>query len=133
MRRKGDFELVKEYLHEMGMVILEEDRENELVVVEKESDGIKNMIIDCEAPVVVVEQLIMKVKPDSGAFFKRLLQMNRELVQGAFVLDESGEMLLFRDSLQLENLDLNELEGTISSLSLAMSEYGSELLEYAAG
>lgn len=133
MRRKGDFELVKEYLHEMGMVILEEDRENELVVVEKESDGIKNMIIDCEAPVVIVEQLIMKVKPDSGAFFKRLLQMNRELVQGAFVLDESGEMLLFRDSLQLENLDFNELEGTISSLSLAMSEYGSELLEYAAG
>jgi len=133
MRRKGSFELVKEYLHEMGMVILEENRENELVVVEKESDGIKNMIVDCEEPIVIIEQLIMKVKPDSGVFFKRLLQMNRELVHGAFVLDESGEMLLFRDTLQLENLDFNELEGSVKSLSLAMSEYGSELLEYAAG
>ncbi|MEZ4526395.1 MAG: molecular chaperone Tir [Desulfobacterales bacterium] len=132
MRRKGSFELVKEYLHEMEMVILEEDRENELVVVEKEADGIKNMIVDCEAPVVIIEQLIMKVKPDSWEFFKRLLQMNRELVQGAFVLDESGQMLLFRDTLQLENLDFNELEGAVNSLSLALSEYSAEFLEHAA-
>ncbi len=132
MRRKGSFELVKEYLHEMEMVILEEDTENELVVVEKESDGIKNMIVDCEAPIVIIEQLIMKVKPDSWEFFKRLLQMNRELVQGAFVVDETGEMLLFRDTLQLENLDFNELEGAVKSLSLAMSEYSAEFLKYAA-
>jgi len=132
MRRKGSFELVKEYLHDMGMAVLEEDSKDELVVVEKESEGIKNMIVDCEPPIVIIEQLIMKVKPDSGAFFKRLLQMNRELVHGAFVLDETGEMLLFRDTLQLENLDFNELEGSVNSLSLAMSEYGSELLQYAA-
>ncbi len=133
MKRKGSFELVKEYLADMGMYIVEEDSRNQLVVVEKESEGIKNMIVDCEEPVVIIEQLIMKVKPDSCAFFRRLLQMNRELVHGAFVLDESGEMLLFRDTLQLENLDFNELEGSVKSLSLAMSEYGSELLEYAAG
>ena len=132
MRRKGSFELVKEYLNEMDLDIIEEDVEKELVVVENESEGIKNLVIDCEAPIVIIEQLIMKVKPDAGDFFKRLLQMNRELVHGAFVLDETGELLLFRDTLQLENLDYNELEGSVKALSLAMSEYGAELLDNAA-
>jgi hypothetical protein len=57
--------------------------------------------------------------------------MNRNLVHGAFVLDENAEVILFRDTLQLENLDRNELEGSIHALSLALSEYGAELLEYA--
>jgi hypothetical protein len=89
------------------------------------------LIIDCEEPLLVLEQLIMKVPSDSGTFFKRLLQMNRTLVHGAFVLDEEGKYLFFRDTLQLENLDVNELEGSIRSLSLAMAEHGSELLKYA--
>ncbi|MDM8538964.1 YbjN domain-containing protein, partial [Desulfobacterales bacterium HSG17] len=126
-------DLVKEYLYEMDIAIIEEDNENELVVVENENEGIKNLIVDCEEPNVIIEQLIMKLKPSVSAdFYKRLLQMNRELVHGAFALDETGDLLLFRDTLQLENLDYNELEGSIKALSLAMSEYGAELLNFAA-
>ena len=126
------FDLVKQYLTEMGMLIVEEDAAEEMVVVDNEEDGIKNLIVDCEAPIVIIEQLIMKVKASATAdFYKRLLQMNRELIHGAFVLDESGDTLLYRDTLQLENLDRNELEGSIHALSLALSEYGSELLKHA--
>jgi hypothetical protein len=74
----------------------------------------------------------MKVQPDSGDFFRRLLQINRELVHGAFALDETGEILIFRDTLQLENLDRNELEGSVHALSLALAEHSSELLKHAA-
>ncbi len=129
---KEKFECVKEFLLNMGLAIVDENEAEELVVVENEDEGIKNMIVDCEAPIIIIEQLIMKVKADADAFYKRLLQINRELVHGAFVLDESGDILLFRDTLQLENLDYNELEGSINSLSLAMSEYGDELLQHAA-
>jgi hypothetical protein len=55
------------------------------------------------------------------------------LVHGAFVLNEEGTTLLFRDTLQLENLDRNELEGSIDALSLAMAEYGGELVSFARG
>ena len=129
----GKFEQVKQYVQDMDMMIVSEDAEEELVVVEDEENGIKNLIIDCEAPIVILEQVIMKV-PGSGAerLFKRLLQMNRNLVHGAFVLDEAGEVVLFRDTLQLENLDRNELEGSVHALSLGLSEYGAELLEYMA-
>jgi hypothetical protein len=55
------------------------------------------------------------------------------LVHGAFVLDEEGTTLLFRDTLQLENLDRNELEGSIDALSLALAEYADELVTFARG
>ena len=58
------------------------------------------------------------------------MQKHRDIVHGAFVLDESGEKVIFRDTLQLENLDLNELEGTINSLSLLLSEYSEQILEF---
>jgi hypothetical protein len=128
MREK--FEQVKSYLHDMEIAIIRQDIEEELVVVEDEEKGIKNMVIDCEEPILVLEQVIMKIPSNPGDFFKRLLQMNRDLVHGAFVLDENAEIILFRDTLQLENLDRNEIEASIQALSLALLEFGSELLEY---
>ena len=125
------FEKVKSFLLDLDLKITDEDEAQELVVVEDPENGIANLIIDCEAPIVVLEQLIMPIKADSGEFFKRLLQMNRSLVHGAFVLDEEGKNLFFRDTLQLENLDLNELEGSIQALALALAEHWSELLDYA--
>jgi len=127
----GKFDLVKQYLFEMEIPIVSEDLAEELVVVEDEDNGIKNLMIDCEDPILVMEQIIMKVPQDPGDLFKRLLQMNRNLVHGAFVLDENAEFILFRDTLQLENLDRNELEATIHALSLALAEYSQELLDYA--
>jgi len=127
----GKFDLVKQYLFEMEIPIVSEDQAEELVVVDNEDDGIKNLVIDCEEPILVLEQIIMKVPQDADNLFKRLLQMNRELVHGAFVLDENAKLVIFRDTLQLENLDRNELEASIQALGLAMAEYSSELLSYA--
>lgn len=128
---KEKFEEIKQFLHDMDIAIISENEEEELVVVEDEENGIKNLVIDCEEPILVLEQAIMATDPSGHELFKRLLQMNRDLVHGAFVLNESAELILFRDTLQIENLDRNELEGSIHALSLALSEYGSELLTYA--
>ena len=125
------FNLMKQYLFDMGMPIVSENVDAELVVVDYEENGIKNLIIDCEDPILILEQIIMVVPQEPADLLERLLQMNRNLVHGAFVLDESAELILFRDTLQLENLDRNELEASILSLSLALAEYSRELLDYA--
>ena len=126
-----NLDLVKGYLLDIDLKIVSENEAEELVIVEDEENGIRNLIIDCEPPIVILEQLIMNVPEDAGDFFKRLLQMNRTMVHGAFVLDdEEGSRVLFRDTLQLENLDCNELEGSIRALELALAENGAELLEY---
>jgi len=128
-----DFEKVKDFLLDMGFVMNQEDPQEELIVIDDEERGIKNLVIDCESPILILEQVIMPMPQDSSDFCKRLLQMNRTLVHGAFVLDDEGTTLLFRDTLQLENLDRNELEGSIDALSLALAEYGSELVSFARG
>jgi len=129
----ADFEKVKDYLLDMGFVMSHEESKEELVVIDDEERGIKNLVIDCESPILILEQVIMPMPKGSSDFCKRLLQINRTLVHGAFVLNEEGTTLLFRDTLQLENLDRNELEGSIDALSLAMAEYGGELVSFARG
>lgn len=124
------FELVKSYLFELEYEIVQEDKAEELVVIDDEEKGIKNFVIDCEDTILILEQVIMDVPKEPGDLFKRLLQMNRELVHGAFVLDETAEKIIFRDTLQLANLDLNEIEASISALSLALAEFSRELLSY---
>ena len=123
-------EKVKNYLFELGFSVSSENSNEELVVIDDEEKGIKNLIIDCEDPILVIEQIIMEVPGKAEDFFKRLLQINRSLVHGAFVLDEDGKNVIFRDTLQLENLDKNELEGSINSLSLALAENADELISF---
>lgn len=124
------FEKVKVFLVDMGYAISQENAEEELVIVNDEESGIKNLIVDCEDPILILEQMILRVPEKSGDLFRRLLQMNRTLVHGAFVLDEEGKMVLFRDTLRLENLDQNELEGSIKALGLALAENAGELLSF---
>ncbi len=121
---------VKGYLLELDLKIVSENEAEELIVVDDEDNGIKHLVIDCEPPIVILEQLIAETPAEPGDLFKRLLQMNNTLVHGAFVLDETGGRIFYRDTLQLANLDLNELEGSIRALSLALGEYGAELLTY---
>lgn len=98
-------------------------------MVEDEERGIKNLVVDCEDPIVIFEQMIMPVPTPPGDMFRRLLQMNRTLVHGGFALYEEGAVVLFRSTLQLANLDLNEVEGVIDALSLALAEYAEELID----
>ncbi len=129
----ADFATVKEYVLELGFAIAEEIPEEEIIIVNDEERGVQNLVIDCEEDtVLVIEQLIIEVAAGATEAYKRILQMNRDLVFGAFVLNEEGDSLLYRNTLALENLDLNELESTINSLGLGLAEHGEELLGFAA-
>jgi hypothetical protein len=126
----ADYTTVKEYLRELQLSIVREDPDANLVVVEDEERGIKNLVVDYEDPILIFEQMIMPVPTKANGLFRRLLQMNRTLVHGAFALDEEGQRVLFRDTLQLQHLDLNEVEGTIEALSLALAEHAAELISF---
>jgi hypothetical protein len=125
------YQQIKSILTEMEFRIVKEDEANEMIIVENEEDGVKNLIIDCEPPLLILEQLIMPLPKEKGDLYKRLLQMNQTLVHGAFAIDDEEKNLFFRDTLQLENLDSNELYASINALSLAMAEHSAELLKYA--
>ena len=124
------FDKVKTTLLDLEYNIVEEDAAQELFVIDDTDSGINKLIVDCEDPLLILEQVIMPVPAGPDDLFRRLLQMNRLLVHGAFVLDDDARTILFRDTLRLENLDANELEGSIEALSLALAENATELLGY---
>ena len=125
------FQKVKDYLLELDLDIIQEDPEDEVLVIRDEDSGISNLVIGCAEPILIMEQFILEIGTETTEIFKKLLQRNREIVHGAFVLDETGKKIIFRDTLEIENLDFNELEGSINSLSLLLSEFSEELLEIA--
>ncbi len=124
------FEKVKSYLVDLEYTITHENAEESVLVVESDDTGIRNLVIACADPILILEQYLFEMKNASADIFRNLLIKNRDIVHGAFALDEGGKRVIFRDTLQLENLDLNELEGTLNSLSLLLSEYSDELIAF---
>jgi hypothetical protein len=118
----GHYAKLKNYLNELGYTIDKEFPDDEMLIISNEDKGVNQMILDCEEDLLIIEQKLVDVKVDSPKLFKELLQANRKLVYGAYVLDETAKHLIFRDTLELENLDLNELEGSLSALSLGLVE-----------
>jgi len=126
----ADFQTVKHYLQELHLAIVKEDPVQHILIVDDDELGIKSLVVDCEEPLLIFEQMIMEVPANPGDMFRRLLQMNRTLVHGTFALTEDGKWVLFRDTLRMENLDLNEVQGTIQALSLALAEHAAELIVF---
>lgn len=125
-----NFIKVGEFLLDLGFAIVDQDSEAEVYIVQKESDGIVNLFIGVADPIIIIEQYLFSLNGDSPEVYKNLLIKNRDIIHGAFTLDEEGNKVIFRDTLQVENLDLNELEGTLNSLSLLLNEYSEELIEF---
>mgnify|MGYP003623274160 FL=1 len=46
------------------------------------------------------------------------------------MLDEEGKKVIFRYTMQIENLDMNEFEGALNSLGLLLSEYYEQIIEF---
>ncbi len=126
----ANYNKVGEYLLDLGFTIVNQDLETEVYIVEKLDDGINNLFIGVADPILILEQYLFTMENDNPEVFKNLLMKNRDIIHGGFVLDDEGNKVIFRDTLQVENLDLNELEGTLNSLSLLLNEYSEELIRF---
>lgn len=127
---QNHFQVTRDFLLKLNLDITFENEDEGILVIQKENAGFKNLILGVAPPILIMEQFLFRVNNQSEKVFRSLLQKNRDIIHGAFVLDELGEKVIFRDTLQIENLDLNELEGSLNSLSLLMSEYSDEIIEF---
>ncbi|NLR90564.1 MULTISPECIES: CesT family type III secretion system chaperone [Flammeovirga] len=127
----NNFDKVKSYLLNLGYDIKSEDPQEELFIISDEEEGLLNVVVDCEDPILIVEMHLIDLKNEKPEFYRTLLEKNRNFVHGAFVIDAEGNRLLYRDTLELENLDENELEGTLNALKLVIGENYGMLLDYA--
>ncbi|RSK29789.1 CesT family type III secretion system chaperone [Hymenobacter metallilatus] len=121
---------IQTYLLELGFDVQHQDPANNLLVVSKPELGIDHLVLGCGEPLLILEQYLLDLPVPNGAIYQRLLQKNRDIIHGAFVLDESGRKVIFRDTLQLEHLDRPELEAVFNSLALLLSEFSDELIAF---
>jgi hypothetical protein len=121
---------IKDFLAELDYAITLEKEDEGILVIQKQENGIKNLVIGIAPPVLIIEQYIFKVENPSEGIFKNLLMKNRDIVHGAFVLDETGQKVIFRDTLQIDTLDIEELEASLNSLSLLLSEYAKQIIKF---
>lgn len=124
------FETVKTYLIDLGYDVSFEGEDNSVLGISEPEDGLSNLFFVIEDPVLVIEQYLFDLVTDADTnMLKELLTLNGEIVHGALAL--IGNRIVFRDTLRLENLDENELEASINSLKLFLSENLNKLLEFA--
>ena len=127
---KDYYSLIKSFLQNLQLEIKQENPKEGIFIVSNEPEGISNLIICVASPIVIFEQFIFEIKEPGDHVYRSLLQKNRDIIHGAFVLDDSGRKVIFRDSLQVENLDQNEFEATINSLSVLLSEYSEQIINF---
>lgn len=125
-----NFNKVEKYIEELNFSIVTKNEKEGFLVVESEEDGIRNLIIGITPPVIIFEQYLFSLREDNISVFKALLIKNRDIIHGGFALTEDGKKVIFRYTLQLHNLDQNEFEAAINSLSLLLSEYQNQLITF---
>ena len=88
---REQFKTIKNYLIELNYNITHEDEEEGVLIIQDHDKGINNLILGIASPILIMEQYIFKISNPNKAILQQLLQKNRDIVHGAFVLDESGE------------------------------------------
>lgn len=125
------FKKIETYILKLGYSITYHDETKGVFCIESETDGIKNLIIGVASPILIIEQFIFTLQNDDKEILKSLLIKNRDIIHGGFVLNEDGTKVIFRYTMQIENMGINEFEGAINSLGLLLSEYYEQIIEFA--
>ncbi|GEN75314.1 hypothetical protein CHA01nite_10540 [Chryseobacterium hagamense] len=123
------FRTVKEWLLDAEFTITLEDEAQRILIIEQESSGIKNMILIVSDSILIMEQFLFEIKNPSEAIYRSLLKKNRDIVHGAFALDQTGKRVIFRDTLPTDNMAQNEVLASINSLGILVGEFSKEMIE----
>lgn len=98
--------------------------------VESSENNVSNVILSYEDPILLLRVNLMKTPMSNReAFYERLLRLNAtEIPHGAFGIE--NDIVVLIDTLQVENLDWNELQASVDSLGFTVAQYYNELKEY---
>jgi hypothetical protein len=121
---------IQDFAISSGCSILYKNDQDGILKINNEEDGIHNLIIGVAPPILIMEQYLFSFGSDNMTMFKQLLQKNRDMIHGAFVINEEGNKVLFRYTMQLENINFNEFDGALNSLGLLLSEYYQQIISF---
>lgn len=96
-----------------------------MLLVRTEHGAGAPIVVHHSDPVLLIRMKVMDLPGDaegSGALYEALLRLNAtDVVHGAYGIEESE--LILSDTLQLANLDYEELQASLESVQLAASSH----------
>jgi hypothetical protein len=126
-------------------MVTREDLESFLLRLEQDAEEVQpgmwviqsgengaNLVVHHTPPLLLLRTKVMEVPKDESQcsrLFRRLLEFNAtDLVHGAYAVEE-GDVIL-TDTLELENLDFNELQASVDSIQVALASHLEVLSPY---
>lgn len=100
-------------------------------MIHDEYEMVDNIIVSLNDPVVFFQVKLMEIPSDCDrlALYETLLNLNTtDMMHGAYGLD--GNAVVATDTLQAENLDFNEFQASVDSLSLCISDHYRKLARF---
>jgi hypothetical protein len=121
---------IEDFALRLDCKILYKNEQSGILKIDNQADGIHNLILGVAPPILIMEQFLFSFREDNIDMFKKMLQKNRDTIHGAFVISEEGNRVLFRYTMQLQNLDFNEFESALNSLGLLLSEFSEQIIDF---
>lgn len=114
-------ETIENYLIKLGEPY-EEIGEN-MWRIRDEYDNIDDIVVYYSDPLVIFRVKLFDLPEGSNEkLYRFMLELNAyELTHGAYAIE--GNSVIIVDTLEAENLDYNEFEGSVSALALAIMEH----------
>ena len=113
-------------------VVTSEEVEPGLWVLTPDETSELRIVVSYAPPVVVFRVNVMELPPEGDhrhPLMKKLLELNAsELVHGSYGIE--GEHIVLTSALQLENLDFNEFQASIDSITLALASHMTTLAPF---
>ena len=122
---------VEEYLIDMELPF--EQVQEGMWLIHDDHDYVDNIVVIHTPPVITFRVKIMDLKDVEesirSSLFQRLLEYNaQDMVSGAYGLEDDAVVII--DSLQSENLDYNEFQASIDSITLSIRQHYSQIREF---
>lgn len=112
---------VESYLIRMDLPY--EELDEGIWVIHDEYDHIENIVVHFADPLVIFRVKLMELpEADNTELFRMLLEFNTsEVVHGAYGLE--GNSVVVMDTREAVNMDFNEFQASVDSLTLAIAQH----------
>jgi hypothetical protein len=107
-----------------------EEQNNDIYIVHSSDLGLENVVVMLDDPIVIIRVKVMD-SPDNNKekFYEELLRLNaKDLVHGAYALEGNNVILI--DTLVGDTMDLEEFQGSIDAMGLALAQHYEKLASY---
>ncbi|TPV97285.1 MAG: YbjN domain-containing protein [Myxococcales bacterium FL481] len=119
-------ETVESYLIRTG--VAHEQIDDTTWVVQLDDARRSRIAVKIEEPILLFSTPILEVPAQAGdleKLYRTLLELNAELVHGAYALQ--GQRVVLSGTQQTESVDLNEFQATLDDMAMALDKHRDQL------